>query len=125
MSLATVVAHMRNMKSLIAWWRTPSPSPAPPFISVVPKTVNTRPVVREYQPLYAYLDHRHASTVVLTFLEMESLLGRPLPTMARHERDWWTAAATRSSRQAEAWTMAGRTAQPNFGARTVMFERRG
>jgi hypothetical protein len=116
---------MRNMKSLIAWWRRPSPSPAPPFISVVPKTVNTRPVVREYQPLYAYLDHRHASTVVLTFLEMEALLGRPLPTVAHREQAWWTGASTDGSRQAEAWTMAGRTAQPNFVDGTVVFERRG
>lgn len=115
---------MRTLKSLIAWWHRPDASPAP-FISVVPETVSTRRVVPEYQTLYAYLDHRHASRVVLTFLEMESLLGRPLPTVARHERDWWTAASTRSSRQAEAWTMAGRTAQPNFGARTVVFERRG
>ena len=115
---------MRTLKSLIAWWHRPGASPVP-FISVVPETATTRRVVPEYQTLYAYLDHRHASTVVLTFLEMESLLGRPLPAVARHERDWWTAAATRSSRQAEAWTMAGRTAQPNLGARTVVFERRG
>ena len=115
---------MRTFNWLIKWWHRPGAS-APPFISVVPEKVATRHVVPEYQTLFAYLDRRHAGTVVLTFVEMESLLGRPLPTVARHERDWWTAAATRSSRHAEAWAMAGRTAQPNFGARTVVFERQG
>ena len=115
---------MSALNRLIGWWHRADASAAP-FISVVPEMVATRRVVPEYQGLYAYLDHRHASTVVLTFLEMESLLGRPLPTVACHERDWWTAAATCNSRQAEAWTMAGRTAQPNFGARAVVFERRG
>lgn len=124
MSLAALVAAMRKLKSFIARWQRPGALPAP-FISVVPKTVNARRVVREYETLYAYLDHRHASTVVLTFLEMEALLGHPLPTVAHRERGWWTAASTAGSRQAEAWTMAGRTAQPNFAARTVVFERRG
>jgi hypothetical protein len=91
---------------------------------VVPKTTNARRIVPEYQTLYAYLDRQHASTVVLTFFEMESLLGHPLPAVARCDGGWWTAVATHSSRQAEAWTTAGRTAQPNFAARKVVFERR-
>ena len=77
----------------------------------------------EYHSLFAYLDHQHASTVVLSFFEMESLLGRPLPPIARSDDGWWTAAATQSSRQAEAWTEAGRTARPNFPSRNVVFER--
>lgn len=115
---------MRKLESLVAWWHRPTRSPDP-FISVVPRTVNDRiRVLPEYHALFAYLDHQHARTVVLSFFEMESLLGRPLPLIARRDDDWWTATATRSSRQADAWVETGRTARPNFAARTVAFERR-
>lgn len=115
---------MRKLGSLVAWWPRPTRA-ADPFISVVPRTVNSKiRVLPEYQALFGYLDHQHARTVVLSFFEMESLLGRPLPPIARHDDGWWTAAATRSSRQADAWMEAGRTARPNFAARTVAFERR-
>lgn len=116
---------MGKLGSLMAWWHRPARSPAT-FISVVPRAVNNNKVrvVPEYQTLFVYLDHQHASTVVLSFFEMESLMGRPLPLIARHDDGWWTAAATRSSRQADAWMEAGRTAKPNFTSRTVVFERR-
>jgi hypothetical protein len=85
-----------------------------------------RPMPRvpaEYQSLYTYLEHRHASIVVLTFEQMEALLGFALPGPASTERDWWTSAASRTNRYAEAWMGAGRTATPNLSARTVTFER--
>lgn len=113
---------MATLKSLIARCFS-GRAPQEPFISVVPSALNTRRVVPEYQTLYAYLDHQHSSTVVLTFVDLESLLGHPLPPVARRELGWWTDTATRSARQAEAWTTAGRSAQPNFAARTVAFER--
>ncbi len=77
----------------------------------------------EYRSLHAYLEHRHASVVVLTFEQIEALLGVALPAPASTERDWWVDDAVRRNRHSEAWLDAGRTAAPNFSARTVTFER--
>ena len=83
-----------------------------------------RPRVRDgYVPLYTYLEHRYASTVVLTFEQIESLLGFALPVAARQEPGWWTSAAANGSSDFEAWTAAKRTALPNLLARHVTFER--
>ena len=76
-----------------------------------------------YLSLYTYLEHRYASVVVLTFEQMEALLGFALPASARTEPDWWTGDAVPAHPHAAAWTGAGRTAVPNLIARTVTFER--
>ena len=68
-------------------------------------------------------DHRYASIVVLTFEQMEALLGFALPASACTEPDWWTGEPVVTNRYSEAWIRAGRTAMPNFSARTVTFER--
>jgi hypothetical protein len=81
-------------------------------------------VPAEYLSLYTYLEHRYASSVVLTFEQMEALLGFPLPATARTEPDWWTGAGVPRLGHAAAWTGAGRIATPNVLARTVTFERR-
>ena len=80
------------------------------------------PVAVEYLSLYKYLEHRYASMVVLTFDQIETLLGFDLPASARCEPDWWTNAEM-SQAHSSAWTRAGRTAVPNLRARTVAFER--
>jgi hypothetical protein len=80
-------------------------------------------VPAEYLSLYTYLKNRYASIVVLTFEQMEALLGFALPSPACTERDWWSGAAGRTNRHSEAWMEAGRTAMPNLPARTVTFER--
>jgi hypothetical protein len=69
------------------------------------------------------LEHRFASTVVLTFEQVESLIGFALPGLASTERDWWTSGTPHADRHSEAWTVAGRSAAPNLLARTVVFER--
>ena len=46
-----------------------------------------------YLLLYKYLENRYADTVVLTFAEIEDLLGFALPEQARLQREWWTDAA--------------------------------
>jgi hypothetical protein len=83
----------------------------------------SKSVPAEYQSLSTYLEHRYASTVVLTFEQMEALLGFALPERAHVERDWWTSAASGMDHHAHAWAAAGRTAMPNLPARTVAFER--
>ena len=84
---------------------------------------STPHVPGEYRALYTYLEHRYASVVVLTFEQIESLLGFALPTPARTEREWWTDILD-TPRHSAAWTGAGRTAAPNLGAGTITFERR-
>ena len=113
---------MTLLESVRTWWRGATP------VSEGPTPIFTRErhpprVPAEYQSLHAYLEHRYASSVVLTFEQMEALLGFSLPTHACTQPDWWTGAAVPTSRQSEAWTGAGRTATPNLSARTVTFER--
>ena len=77
-----------------------------------------------YLLLYKYLENRYASTVVLTFAEIEDLLGFALPDQARLSQAWWTeAAATVARDYSDSWTLASRTAIPNMAAQTVAFER--
>ena len=75
------------------------------------------------QLLFDYLDERYAQTVVLTFEQIEDLLGSGLPEPARLDGGWWLEPASGTTGGARAWTLAGRTARPNLRAQTVTFER--
>lgn len=88
-------------------------------MKTTPKPVG---VPAEYLSLHKYLDNRFADVVVLTFADIEALLGFTLPDLAHRQQEWWTSATP--SAQSQAWTRASRTAKPNLLARTVMFERR-
>lgn len=79
----------------------------------------------KYRSLHKYLKGRYADAVVLTFGEIEDLLGLPLPEAARLQSAWWTHvdADGTPSPQSRAWIDAERTAAPNLLARTVRFER--
>ena len=85
------------------------------------------PVPPEYLSLHKYLDMRFADTVVLTFSQIEDLLGFALPESARRESAWWADgdADDTPSAQACSWTQAHRTATPNLLAHTVSFARLG
>ena len=83
---------------------------------------STPHVSGEYQALYTYLEHRYASVVVLTFEQIEALLGFVLPPPARTKREWWTD-SVEPQRHSAAWTGAGRSAAPNLTAGIVTFER--
>lgn len=90
--------------------------------AVAPRTSTPR-VPADYLSLHTYLDRRYASIVVLTFEQVEALLGRALPDAARTQRDWWTATTSSPDRHSDAWMIASRTATPNLMAQTVVFER--
>jgi hypothetical protein len=79
----------------------------------------------KYRLLYKYLDERYADTVVLTFAEVEDLLGFTLPDQARLHTEWWTnrEATVADANYADSWILASRTAVPNLLAQTVAFER--
>lgn len=80
-----------------------------------------RAMTGDYLSLYTYLEKRYATTVVLTFAEIEDLLGFSLPDLARRRQEWWTDADPSSVR--DSWMLARRTARPNLVAQTVVFER--
>jgi len=116
---------MTNWTTLVQWVGTRWPRSAAvpqratrifPFEQSVPQ------VPREYRALYTYLEHRYASVVVLTFEQIEALLGFPLPRPARTERGWWTE-IVETQGHCSAWTEAGRTAAPNLAAGIITFER--
>jgi hypothetical protein len=80
----------------------------------------------KYKSLYQYLEHRYANTVVLTFAQIEDLLGFTLPGSARVHHEWWWANTDPKDTpppHSRSWTLASRTATPNLQAQTVVFER--
>jgi hypothetical protein len=116
---------MTGWTTLLAWirMRRPGSAPVPQHAArIFPVEKSNSAVPREYQALYTYLEHRYASVVVLTFAQIEALIGFALPTPARTEREWWTGIVDTRGPSA-AWTGAGRTAAPNLGAGTIRFER--
>ena len=105
-------------------WRRRAKRVAEPS-RTIPRFERAAPrVPASYLALYKYLEHRYASVVVLTFDQIEALLGFQLPASASAGHDWWLAAAASPSSPSAAWTEAERTAAPNLSARTVTFERR-
>jgi hypothetical protein len=98
----------------------------PDFLSLpISRVSPSADVPPEYRTLHKYLDGRYADTVVLTFAEMEDLLGGPLPALARAEQEWWANPQINgsSSPQSRFWMQASRTAKANLAAQNVVFER--
>jgi hypothetical protein len=86
--------------------------------------LRTEVVSGKYGVLYRYLEHRYADVVVLTFGQIEDLLGFALPQLARTYQPWWTLGANaEGAPHADAWIVAGRTATPNLQSKTVIFTR--
>jgi hypothetical protein len=117
---------MTAMQRLLRKWAWRRAATAPPGITEPAVTVPKAPVdTGEYQLLHRYLRDRYADRVVLTFAEIEDLLGFALPEAARLQLDWWGGAGlvTVRSAHSDAWTLARRTAKANLSARSVLFER--
>jgi hypothetical protein len=109
-------------RELIARHLTPSGAPAAEqLLGMALRRVAKVPAK---SPLHQYLANRYADSVVLTFSQIEDLLGGALPDTARVRDEWWTSTVADKSSCSDAWILAGRTARPNLQARTVAFERR-
>ena len=79
----------------------------------------------EYGLLGKYLRDRFADRVVLTFGEIEDLLGFSLPEQARVQLEWWSSPdPVARSAQAQAWACASRTAVVNLNSQRVVFDRK-
>jgi hypothetical protein len=78
-----------------------------------------------YLVLFEYLEKRYANRVVLTFAQIEDLLGAALPTQAHLDQEWWTDATVDvvQPKCSDAWLLAHRSATPNLPARVVVFAR--
>ena len=100
---------------------TREPTTAPP----VNREPRSSKLSGTYSSLHRYLENRYADVTVLTFGQIEDLLGFTLPQRARTYHAWWTLGETNvdGPRYSDAWTLAGRTATPNLQALTVSFER--
>jgi hypothetical protein len=111
---------------MLDWLKRRSPTLHHPR-SIPADAVKTqgRQMSGKYVLLYKYLENRYADTVVLTFSEIEDLLGFALPEQARVQQEWWTAAGSHVPipNYSDSWVLASRTAVPNLVARTVVFER--
>jgi hypothetical protein len=97
-------------------------------ITYLPREPDAEPqpvVSGKYLLLYKYLHNRYADTVVLTFGQIESLIGFALPDQARLNQQWWTNAAVTAagSNHSDSWILARRVATPNLPAQTVAFAR--
>ena len=102
--IAIVDAPLRRafVEQLDRWWRI----------------MNT-PV--RYPFLCKYLVERYADRVVLTFQQIEDLLGFALPAPARTDPSWWTDATDPA--WVGVWALARRAVKPNLVAGHVVFER--
>jgi len=88
------------------------------------KAADARGSTGEYRLLYKYLHDRFADRVVLTFSEIESVIGFALPAAAFVDLGWWMPLNPgERTPQSDAWTSAERTAKVNLTARSVLFER--
>jgi hypothetical protein len=111
---------------MLAWMRRRRSGAHNEPAAVVDAATHRRPIMSgTYLSLHKYLADRYANTVVLTFAEIEDLLGFTLPDLARLREDWWTNPDPVSPRPtySDAWTLASRTARPNLLALTVVFDR--
>ena len=95
----------------------------PVSLRVGPPDEARPPVPAAYMPLFTYLECRYAARVVLTFEQIEALLGFAPPSPAFADAEWWTHSLLAPDRHSAAWIAARRSAAPQLSARIVAFER--
>jgi hypothetical protein len=110
--MALAIARLR------AW---PGRGSVPASLRVTPPDQARPPVPPAYMPLYTYLERRYAVTVVLTFEQIEALIGFALPAVAFADAEWWTGPCEANARHSAAWIAARRSAAPRLSARIVTF----
>jgi len=61
----------------------------------------------KYYPLFEHLHCCNQAAVMLTFAEIEALMGCSLPASAFKKKNWWSNRDSSSALQAMAWIGAG------------------
>ena len=113
------------------WLRRDAPPPPLPSVISAPDPPAAAPRAHlktgPYRPLHDSLRKRFADSVVLTFDQIEDLIGTALPAEASSDQGWWsrTTVVAADAHCSDAWLLANRTARPNLRARTVIFDRIG
>ena len=115
---------LKKAERMFAWMKRQQPTPRSqpePDAAIARRSQQAG----RYLPLYVYLEKRFANTVVLTFAEIEDILGFTLPDLARQRAEWWTSPDQQDARPrfSDAWILSNRTARPNLFALTVVFDR--
>jgi hypothetical protein len=79
--------------------------------------------LRKYKPLQAHLERRQGRPEMLTFEDIEQIIGKELPMSAIKHRSFWSNDNNENS-AAHAWTRAGyRVAYLDRDQKVVRFER--
>jgi YD repeat-containing protein len=80
--------------------------------------------MRKYAPLKHHLERRNGRPEILSFEDIEDIIGAPLPKSAAAHRSFWANDARGHHSHARAWIGAGyRVAWVDRGDRVVRFER--
>lgn len=91
-----------------------TPAPGPPL------TAGRR--TSRYEGLRVYLSQRSEAVIRLSFADIETIIGGPLPASARRYRPWWANEQSGTHVHARSWLDAGRrTANVDLGAATADF----
>jgi hypothetical protein len=78
----------------------------------------------KYTPLKEYLQNSNKTAEVLTFQELEKILGFPLPPSASEHRAWWANGKAKPLSQQMAWSDAGWLVESvSFMGKQVTFRR--
>jgi hypothetical protein len=79
----------------------------------------------KYAPLSRYLGLQSSQQIVLTFTEIEKILGADLPRSAATYPEWWANETNPESThtQCRAWLAAGYKAYPDIASNIVRFTR--
>lgn len=122
---ATVIVpaeHLGQGKQL-EFYSGHGPTDAGSSVSAVARTASEGSAPRgSYRPLSVYLQSLDFTGIVLSFTEVERILGRTLPASARKHRAWWSNERTGSHSHARAWMDAGwHVATVDFNAGRVEF----
>jgi hypothetical protein len=79
----------------------------------------------KYDPLGAYLATRQTREVPMSFAEIETVIGAPLPPKAINHPAWWSN-NTSNNTMTRVWLDAGfRTERVDIGSRRLVFRRVG
>jgi len=109
---------------MLSWLKRRPQEPSP---TIAPKADPPPPqshgMSKAFLALHDYLKNRYADVVVLTFGQMEDLLGSPLPVAATRDLAWWNGNEAVNFEHSNSWRLANRTAVANLIARTATFER--
>jgi hypothetical protein len=80
--------------------------------------------LRKYKPLQAHLERRRGRPEMLTFEDIEQIIGKGLPPSAMKYRSFWSNDNREEGSAAHAWSRAGyRVAYLDREQKVVRFER--